>query len=409
MEHEILTFEEFIDSIEEQNENENEKLIQFKKKKFVDFPNDSSGYLMNYKFKPISFDNCIFPELVLFGMNEYAEIELNDCEAGELRFHKYTAKGVVNIIDSKIFHLNFAEGSMQGGCNIKESVIESLKFGDIRINKGLEILSKTNNLINNLRINISKIDSIKIESVRIHEFILEGSHNSLISINNCLIDRLISSAIGIRSKFIIDNLQPFNKHKSVLNFAKCEVTHLEILNSNLNKYEELTFLDSEFKKLYFSNIKWKTKVQNNIYDCIREHRFLKNLMSEQGNKVDEILFLAYELDAYRQSLVFKKNISEKTILWFNRWTNFYRLNVGLPVLLFVIFGLVFFLSILCCEGESIVGNWGRFFLFINPIHSISFLDIKLSNFSLFLDFTSRLFLSYFIYQFIQAFRRHSLR
>jgi hypothetical protein len=159
------------------------------------------------------------------------------------------------------------------------------------------------------------------------------------------------------------------------------------------------------------------------------YRQLKFAMERQGDQVSRLEFKRNELNCYRLELkqfgLFYK-VSDQLILWLNQ-SNDYGFNWLKPSLLLFVFTLIIY--ILMAIGINPDINWSfdpdnfestiqnlnkglyNYFTLLNPAHRITdlFLDIDRSNFGswfYFIDFLSRIIVSYLLFQTITAFRKY---
>ncbi len=365
MERHKITFSKYFASLDKQNR-DNEFII-FENILFETITFENPLFAQNKHYKKIIYKNCEFGSDFDIGRNNYDSIEIIGCIVNNITFNKGVISERLLISESKVNSTILIDINTRQGVKIIDSEFEQLTFGAAGIAfSGIEISSNNNSKVNNLKININGKSRINIHSINVEELVFTGTFNTQISIKNCHIQKFLNSTLQVRAGFVIDNIKPIKKESSIIDLSRCEIHHLEVLNSNLRNYETLKFRNSKYTTIVFSNSKWKTNVQDYIYDSIDEHRFLKNKMGDLGNKVDELFFLAYELDAHRQSLKFNKRPGEKTILFLNRWTNNFRLSIWLPLFWFIIVSWLFYFSIIGNEGLSFTDYWGKYFIFINP-------------------------------------------
>lgn len=153
------------------------------------------------------------------------------------------------------------------------------------------------------------------------------------------------------------------------------------------------------------------------------YRILKNESLKQNDRINGLEYHAHEMEAYREDL--KTSVKwynkDRIILAFNRFTNYYGLHwgLGLAVTLGIalFFYLVYYLSldihpVRFTMQTNLSDTWdclgissSYFAQFINPTHSISFMEKYVGNWSIFWDLISRIFIGLGIYQTIQAFRK----
>ena len=102
-------------------------------------------------------------------------------------------------------------------------------------------------------------------------------------------------------------------------------------------------------------------------------------------------------------------------LWLNRLSNLHGESYLRALAFIALLALVFYIIHLCAIGRLYWGGefdpnlLGYYFEYWNPAHKINFIagDEKISGCAVAFDFVGRVFVSYGIYQFIAAFRKHT--
>jgi hypothetical protein len=136
------------------------------------------------------------------------------------------------------------------------------------------------------------------------------------------------------------------------------------------------------------------------------------LFESNGNFYESQKLQAISNDALKKI----KDISnwDKVILWVNSKSNNHGLSIKLPLLYFLVFTILFYISYLysldsifnCNEIDlSLIGYY---FSFIDPTHRTDFLVSKdeFNTASLSIDFLNKVISAFFVYQFISAFRKY---
>ena len=131
-----------------------------------------------------------------------------------------------------------------------------------------------------------------------------------------------------------------------------------------------------------------------------------------GNFHEAQKLFAISNDALRKI----KDVSryDKLILWINRNSNNHGLSIKRPFVLFFGFSILFYVLYLWSLNRIFNSNeidWdliGYYFSFIDLTHRNDFLVEKSEfNFgSLFFDYFNKIAISFFIYQFVAAFRKY---
>lgn len=154
-------------------------------------------------------------------------------------------------------------------------------------------------------------------------------------------------------------------------------------------------------------------------------RILKNKLNEKQNSIDALEFSRYEMNSYTKQLEQHVYTNKKTkelqnlfLLYLNNFSSKHGTSWWRGVLFTIGIGLFFFyISIISTENYVFgLGNinmndltlcFKYYFTFMIPTHSIGYLDDENPKLFYYLwDFLGRIFVSYGIYQTIQAFRKY---
>jgi hypothetical protein len=152
-------------------------------------------------------------------------------------------------------------------------------------------------------------------------------------------------------------------------------------------------------------------------------RILKNKLNEKQNSIDALEFAKYEMNSYAKQLeqnVFEdkkiRDLQNLLLLYINTFSSKHGTSWWRGVKFTFGIGLLFFyLSIIAtdnyifgfCNLNDFTTCVKYFFTFILPTHGIGYLDSENPKMFYYLwDFLGRIFVSYGIYQTIQAFRKY---
>lgn len=181
--------------------------------------------------------------------------------------------------------------------------------------------------------------------------------------------------------------------------VKIEVNELEHLDLSVNKNEQLQTLLSQLKQIYY----------------------------RQGDQPESSRYHAFEIEAHRKKLQSEndwRSLPERFTLFLNRWSNnhgtSWELALGFTTALSIILFTCYALSL----GFRVDLSWNgvKYFFdiashigeFIFPFHkpgfmSESYIGAVENGWSRLWDMLGRIFISYGIYQLVQAFRKHGRR
>jgi hypothetical protein len=151
---------------------------------------------------------------------------------------------------------------------------------------------------------------------------------------------------------------------------------------------------------------------------------IKKIYENRGDAISANLFFSKEMNAYYDTLSWKADKAEIINLLFNKLSTNHGQSWRRGLASALIVGLGFYCLYLYLLGFRIVahGNFNvflnllsYFFDFINPVHKTDFIvteqkyslpDIRHMGLARMCEGISRIFIAYFIYQLIQAFRKH---
>lgn len=150
---------------------------------------------------------------------------------------------------------------------------------------------------------------------------------------------------------------------------------------------------------------------------------LKKLLEQQGDLLASNEYFAGEMNAYYESLTWKTDFWEKLPLFLNRissnhgqsWIRALVTTVWVTALFYAVFltslGLLPANPFKIENLSHFLYAASYFFDFVNPLHKLdTFEPLKTGDeypvFSRFVDGIARIFIAYFVYQLIQAFRKH---
>ncbi len=233
--------------------------------------------------------------------------------------------------------------------------------------------------------------------------------------------------------------------KSFGSQSEISVTHSNLgksqfFNVFFNSFEKIAIYHSIVTEITSANVKWfephklnpTIKSEQGDFTNKREiFRQLKYALQNQGDRIESLRFKSLEMKAYKQELLssqkwYKKLFNnDRFILWIGQTNNF-GLNWLKPVWLILAFGLIFYCLIVVGVSENLSYSFNfdagsfktticefakysyAFPELMNPVHSLDkiFTKTNQGGFTLnFLDYALKIFLAFFIYQIISAFRK----
>lgn len=219
------------------------------------------------------------------------------------------------------------------------------------------------------------------------------------------------------------------KNPGFLIAGPSNIGNMNIQGSDLSSFPLISFLDCSLFGLKYSNVKWfdpKILNQNNskapdFWERKQEaYRQLKYCAEDNKDKIQALIFKAYEIDAYQHTLSWKRNFSDLLMLWLNKISNNHGLSWNRGLFFTIFCGLLFYLIFYGCYDDLSYRMyfWGNFIKYIwlfNGIDDlIQFLNQPLNSFGdcliRFLGsicyIIGKILVAYGIFQTISAFRKY---
>jgi hypothetical protein len=406
---------------------------------------------------------------IFFKKNDFdGEIQFKECKTEAFSFLGGEFKKSVKFFNNKVNHFEIGEKAhfqkpvyffynniknfdFKGGL-IDKLIISSGTTDELSISDSvvLDELTITGGQIKKVlfdALGIGKIEiknndeNKKIDEIYIQEIIFQRVGKSLFILNEILIDRIFfknsfSSKESIFNFYILDindllfadyvnygqiNLISINI-KKILYFTSSDVGKLSFINCYLDSTE--IFIRSS--KIIDSSIiggSFPVKfVDTHIKNQLEALSQIKKIYENRGSQKDALEFYSREMNALNESLNWKDNFWEKITLWFNKYSTNHGVDwkQGLKSTFYVSAGffLLYIVSLWSYTPNLIKWDYwceffnvlSQYFDFINPAHKTDIVAEKLSvepnPVSRTIEGLSRIFIAYFIYQLIQAFRKH---
>ncbi len=424
---------------------------------------NSNLNISNYIIKNLSyikFNNCCFENLLFIeGINENMNMIFHNCTFEEdinvkrCKFHKLQFSFIKNIENLNIDFGTFNELNIDsdkkpliGNIRIEKCSIKDFNCSNLYIKKGQFSFStrpiKENDISINLCFNDSTFEKANFSSClfgnetdftnfkiiktcyfTVCHFKKVYFKNSNFGENTTFHDCKFHSYSGFEE---CKNLEKTNLKissclfKSFPHFNKSKFNFLEIIHTTFERKVSFDNVEVNSIKLYqvsFSEITFFDDFKiNNIFDCDRRTiRIIKRELINSHNQIDYLRFKAYELDIYKHEK--NKNWKDSFILFFNEQSNYFGLDwfkgikftIFTSFIFYLLYLITFTISIqsITFLPNSIEDFFVKYLKFVNPL---SFLKPPIDEaenyfFPVFFLILGKIFVSYGIYQTIQAFRK----
>ena len=399
-----------------------------------------SGNIQSNKLKNVGLNNCITPSLFL---QNQKRIDISYTEEN-IFLYRWIAllkstdikstndllclKQSIYINHSKQVNVRFSHNSTDK-LGIYRAKFEQLNEYKIRYYLSSEEKNKLNI---NFSIDFSKEkdEQLKITNCILNSLSLSGSAYGKISIENTKINNFYIRDFSSQSEILFYNINPYSAD-SKFEIHKSNMDNSWFDNINFNGYKLLSFYRSRFAKATFTscnfpkdslsfdkfktleNIHYSDNKQQNYYkDQYETFLQLRKSLDGTGNYFEAQKLSAISKDSLRK--VSSLPNSDKFILYLNSISNYHGLSIKRPIIGLLIFSISFYVLYLLSIDRIFTTSefdWslvGHYFSFLDLTHKKDFLIPKseYTFWTLFLDFTNKIFVGFFIFQFISAFRKY---
>lgn len=407
-----------------------------------------TGRIANNNLKSVSLNNCIIRNS-LFLLNQNS-VEISYTEENifpkiwEKLLTQIPGKSYLDIVTEKqsFFiqsskRINFYTHENE---NKKIGIYSTIYQQNDLLDVGYYPANEEKNLLN-IHVSITYAIDIEDEATNINRFYLNslslsGHSKGNVSIENTKIDNWYISNFSSQKEVNFYNICPLTlpSEKGKIEFHKSNLDRTWFDNINFSEYKVVSFHRTKFAKTIFSscnfpenstsfetftaleNIHYPEKKSDNYYkDQYEIFLQLKLSLENTGNFYEAQKLRAISNDALKKI----NSISswDKFILWINSTSNNHGLSIDRPLYYLFSFSICFYLLYLSSIGRLFNSNTidlnliGYYFSFIDLTHRNDFLVGKdeFNGWPLAIDFINKLFVGFFIYQFIAAFRKYGKR
>lgn len=395
----------------------------------------------NEDIQSISFNNCILRRLFLINQRQ-VNISYTSENVFPKRWKKILEKtDVPNLSDLIALKQEIRVHDVQNlrlFLNRSKDVGKGFFINKIGVNDETILKYGVNESeIKKLNINVSIHCSIglvpsvvKVNNCVLNSFSIGGNSNSNISIENCFINNLYIREFATEKEFLFFNIRPFKLdsrveiHKSNLDnfwFDNVDFYQYDLVSLYRTRLAKASFYSCNFPEDNLSfekfraleNVHYPEDVSQNYYkDQYEIFLQLKKSLESSGNYYE-----ALKMDTIsKESLRHVSSLSswDRFILWLGSKSNNHGLSIKRPFIGLLVFSIGFYILYLLSIGRICIPCKvdytlvGHYFSFLDLTHRKDFLISKeeYSFWTLTIDFVNKIFVSYFIYQFISAFRKY---
>ncbi|MBB6004746.1 hypothetical protein [Arcicella rosea] len=373
----------------------------------------------------IVFFIMTLPKVIFEELDIRKKVAINNCGIDELVVTNYSKKIQINIDDgSGISNLTIAPNSTIS------MDLEDSQIGTLQIKHGV----------------ITRDSIIKINNCKINIFLFESTLNlGVISLKGIKpINYYTKWHIKKRDhKYYRDDKHKYSinriERNSEVQFLHSDLGKFSMIECELEKFNKFVFFNTKILEMFIAGTKLPTIIsvpEEYQNESLEQQRLgfsqFKKIFENRGDSVSASIYQAKELDIYRELLTQEKkslsiftrdwfnNFGERTNLMLNRFSNYYGNNWLRSTIVTLIATFFFFTVYSFLLGNRLGNDFQLFFKlfsysfeFINPLRKSTELEnvIKITDNENWLslartwDYISRIFLAYFVYQTVQAFRK----
>ncbi|WP_111308844.1 hypothetical protein [Confluentibacter sediminis] len=399
------------------------------------------GKIKNSNIRNISLNNCILNDsLFLIELNS-VNISLTEENIFPIHWKKLFEKVKTNFSEiSSKKQSYYVYDTKKITHNINEN--ESNNLGIYRRKYSHDIENKIGYFLSeeekdsfNINLSISYSPNIdhtqtKIINARLDSLSLKGFANGDQIVENSRINDLYIHDFSSQNGAEFYNIKP-NSVNSKLEIHKSNLDKVWFDNVSFKDYSLITFYRNKFGQTKITSCEFpdnykdfeKFKTVENIHypEKITSNYFknryevflqLKQRLENSGNFYESQKFQSISNDALKSIETISK--WDKFILKVNSISNNHGLSIKRPLGFMILFSIVFYLIYLLSLGRIFNSNEidynliGYYFSFLDITHRTDFLVSKdeLNGFSVAFDYLNKIFVGFFIYQFIAAFRKY---
>lgn len=254
-----------------------------------------------------------------------------------------------------------------------------------------------------------------------------------ITVEYTKVDSIYLNNFSIEGKCVFYDISPFsqftNEHKIELH--ECHLDNIRFEKVSFNLYEPVAFYRTDFDGAKFVACDFPEKpadlqkfmsLQNVHYRNVQPKNFykdqyeifiqIKSILDKTGNFHEGLKLTASANEMLRMTDDIR--CWDKIVLWINSWSNYHSLSVKRAFIGFWISSIICYLFYLNSLDRLFTDQpfdsklIGYYFSFMDITHKLDFLvdQKKFTTGSLIFDFIGKVFIGFYIYQFVSAFRKY---
>lgn len=402
----------------------------------------------NTSFGVLEFENCLKCSFLIFYQPLFKQIilnktvfsnhfQINDGYVENLHFCESIFECEVNInsiyirngwnIENCHFKKQLIYNSNEdSNSTINTFVLISTIFDDLfYLNGASKTIQKieiqgSNQLVGRINFDCINIDLLTIEGV---------NERSNISFNQCNIEKIFFNRFNNYSTIIFSNIKALSDNSSIRIFES-NLGKTSFYNFNFKSFKTISIESSLVSEIQTANIEWFTPNQFSTFTDTKNRkevfRQLKFASEKQSNRIDALMFQAWEMNEYKNELISKEQFFgiNRLILWLSQ-TNDFGQNWKKPIWILLLVTLVFYPFYVVGISENLSYLTPNFSLesfyttlhelynnfkiipqLLDPTHSLSKItETDIKSFTYWIDYIYKTILVFLLFQTISAFRK----
>ncbi|KOF03598.1 hypothetical protein OB69_06915 [Roseivirga seohaensis subsp. aquiponti] len=296
----------------------------------------------NSKTESITLSSDSLEELIVSDSAHLEKLEINNNHnVSTITIENATLNTLILLKESSLVKLELSNNStlnilrLQDDCKVKIinlTKIANLKkfiITDFAYCHNISVTGKSNLI--DIQLDGGVIGLIKFFSLYTESIKIEGSNTRFengIQLENSSFNEFIFINFKINTGISFLNVTSLEPKKGSIKFIRSDFGYSSFINFKFNSFKTLLFENSQISKSFISNSPFPKNIEtNHEIDKISHYKQvklfyeqLKSMYQNQGNRTEALIYQSKELDAYYETLRWRKKFWDKSTLWAYKWT-----------------------------------------------------------------------------------------
>ncbi|MDF2380513.1 hypothetical protein JMG10_03465 [Nostoc ellipsosporum NOK] len=405
-----------------------------------DFDDITIATLNDISKQSIVFENCRFKNLAFIHFTSKGTVFIHDCEIegslemNETNFSHQLSIKRVTVKNIVVSNTDFQRDFLLSQCFVLDEI--SLNFLDTGI-----LLSIQKVIAKDIKVIFFELKETAVNIYQVSSLTFIISFPSISFTKKLAISEIIAKRLELKylrnpaantiylTKFDVrtfrlesihnegllsfNTIVPDSAPVGIFQIMNCYMGKSEFCNIRFNEFTNFEISNSQIQEIIPINVRWNfdERAYRDIEPDYRLEVFrqFKMISVKNMDKISQFQFERMEIEQYNQQLDWRKDFGDWFVLKTNRLSNYHGQDWQLPIT-WLLFSSFLFYTLLNFATNFDCYHIGNYLNFLLPFHSLS--DVTCSNgpvlnaWAKFWDILQRLFSSYFIFQFLRAFRKY---